>query len=192
MSATPTQIQRMCLLDGPVMPFRIVEGSWCDMCGPVHGGCPGDSIRLVLRFTPSFIGRVSTLLEVETDDGLGTYDVTVLGTGIGPVIGLRSDSGYPGDRRPFTLEMRGVNGMLQGGATLGYEAELTFEPSVVVAQAGERTASGKVIMRGTWSGADSVIGTLPATIVLGRVDSTIVSIDRFIWFDEQGLLSTAI
>ncbi|MBK7576365.1 MAG: choice-of-anchor D domain-containing protein [Ignavibacteria bacterium] len=184
-SATPTQIQRMCLLNGPVMPFRIVEGAGVTCAAPFTVAA-GDSIRLVLRFTPSFIGRVSTLLEVETDDGLGTYDVTVLGTGIGPVIGLRSDSGYPGDRRPFTLEMRGVNGMLQGGATLGYEAELTFEPSVVVAQAGERTAIGKVIMRGTWSGADSVIGTLPATIVLGRIDSTIVSIDRFVWFDEQG------
>lgn len=184
-SASPTQILRMCLLDGPTMPFRIVEGSGVTCAAPFVVA-PGDSIRVVLRFTPSYIGRVSTLLEVETDDGLGTYDVTVLGTGIGPVIGIRSDSGYPGDRRPFTLEMRGVNGMLQGGATLGYEAELSFEPSVIVAQSGERTANGKVIMRGTWSGADSVIGSLPATIVLGRFDSTIVRIDRFVWFDEQG------
>lgn len=184
-SASPTQIVRMCLLDAPGLPFRIVEGAEVS-CATPRVIAPGDSIRLVLRFVPSFIGRVSTLLEVETDDGLGTYDVTVLGTGIGPVIGIRSDSGYPGDKRPFTLEMRGVNGMLQGGATLGFEAELTFEPSVVVPQAGEKTANGTVIMRGTWAGTDSVIGSIPATIVLGRKDSTIISIARFVWFDEQG------
>ncbi|MCX6141333.1 MAG: choice-of-anchor D domain-containing protein [Candidatus Kapabacteria bacterium] len=184
-SPTPTQITSMCLLNNPVMPFRVVE-SLATTCATPYVVAPGDSVRLVLRFAPSLIGRSSTLLEVQTDDGLGTYNVTVLGTGIGPIIGVRSDSGYPGDRRPFTLEMRGVNGPLQGGATLSFEADLSFDASVVVPLSGERKANGSVTMRGVWNSVDSIIGTLPATIVLGRTDSSTVSITRFVWYDEQG------
>ena len=184
-AAGPTTINRCCLLDNSVMPFRIVNGTPA-ICETPFVVLSGDSIVLALRFTPQLFGRVSTILEVETDDGLRPYTISVLGTGIGPVIGIRSDSGFPGDRRPFTLELRGNTGTPQGGATLGYEADVSFDPSVVVPLSGTRITNGMITARGTWSGADSVIGSIPAAIVLGRADSTIVTINRFVWLDEQG------
>ncbi|MBC8125082.1 MAG: choice-of-anchor D domain-containing protein [Candidatus Kapabacteria bacterium] len=183
--AQPTAIRRCCLLNNSVMPFRIVNGI-AIICEAPFTVAPGDSIVLMLRFSPQLIGRVSTVLEIETDDGLGPYVISVLGTGIGPIIGIRSDSGYPGDRRPLTLEMRGQAGTIQGGTTISYEADISFDPSVVVPQAGTRTTNGMITTRGTWSGMDSVIGSIPATIVLGRADSSIVTINRFVWFDDQG------
>lgn len=181
----PTRITRLCLLDSPVMPFRMIEGTE-SVCGSSRVVAQADSIAIILRFTPRLIGRVSTLLEVETDDGLGPYVISVLATGIGPIIVIRSDSGYPGDRRPIVMEMRGVGGALQGGVSLAYEADILFDRSVVVVQNTTSNPDGSISTKGRWGGLDSVIGTVPATIVLGRADSTNVSITRFVWIDDQG------
>jgi len=180
----PTSIKRMCLLNNPAMPFRIVEGAE-NICGIPRVIAKDDTLFISLRFTAQLIGRVSTLLEVETDDQLGPYTITVLGAGIGPTVVVRSDSGFPGDMRPIVMEMRGVQGALVGGVALKYQADLLFDRSVVVAGT-SINANGSISTNGTWNGTDSVIGSLPATIVLGTSDTSLISITRFVWLDEQG------
>jgi WD40 repeat protein len=182
----PTRITRVCLVDAPSLPFAVLDPAPA-LCVAPFTIAPADSIVLTLRFTPVRIGRVTTLLEVETDDGLGPYIVTVTGAGIGPTIAVRSDSGFPGDRVPIVLEMRGTNGAGQGGAALAYEADLRFDRSVLVPDALATNADGTVRIAGAWDAMDTVVARVPARITLGRADSTIITVTRFVWFDDQGV-----
>ncbi len=180
----PVSITSICLVDNPIMPFRTVE-STALLCAPPRMLAASESISLVLRFTPNTIGRTSTFLEITTDDGLEPYAINVSGTGLGPTVAVRSDSGFPGDRRPLTLVMRGATGFVGGGA-LGYAGRLRFDRSVVVPDARSVETDGTLAITGTWTGADSAIAQIPATITLGRADSTVVSLTSFVWLDALG------
>lgn len=180
----PVRITSMCLVDNPIMPFRVVDPTE-QLCAPPRTLAALDSVALPLRFTPSAIGRTSTYLEITTDDGLEPYLINVTGTGLGPTVAVRGDSGFPGDRRPMTLVMRGTNGFV-GGGSLGFAGRLRFDRSVVVPDARSVEADGTLAISGTWTGADSVIAQIPATITLGRADSTVVSLTSFVWLDALG------
>lgn len=180
----PVRITSMCLVDNPIMPFRVVDPTE-QLCAPSRTLAAFDSVALPLRFTPNAIGRTSTYLEITTDDGLEPYVINVTGTGLGPTVAVRSDSGFPGDRRPLTLVMRGATGFVGGGA-LGYAGRLRFDRSVIVPDARSVETDGTLAITGTWTGADSVIAQIPATITLGRADSTAVSLTSFVWLDALG------
>lgn len=180
----PVSITSICLVDNPIMPFRVVDPTE-QLCAAPRTLIAFDSVTLPLRFTPSAIGRTSTYLEITTDDGLEPYVINVTGTGLGPTVTVRSDSGFPGDRRPLTLVMRGATGFVGGGA-LGYSGRLRFDRSVLVPDARSVETDGTLAITGTWTGADSVIAQIPATITLGRADSTVVSITSFAWLNALG------
>jgi hypothetical protein len=180
----PVRISSMCLVDNPIMPFRLLEPTE-QLCAAPRVLPAFDSIVVSLRFTPNAIGRTSTYLEITTDDGLDPYVINVTGTGLGPTVAVRSDSGYPGDRRPITLVMRGASGFV-GGSSLGYAARLRYDRSVVVPDARTTEADGTLALRGTWTGADSIITQVPATITLGRADSSTISLTSFVWLDDGG------
>ena len=180
----PVSISSICLADNPIMPFRIMEPT-AQLCAAPRMLAASESVSLLLRFTPNTIGRTSTYLEITTDDGLEPYVINVTGTGLGPTVAVRSDSGFPGDRRPLTLVMRGATGFV-GGGTLGYAGRLRFDRSVIVPDARSVETDGTLAITGTWTGADSVIAQIPATITLGRADSTVVSLTSFVWLDALG------
>ncbi len=180
----PVRITSMCLVDNPIMPFRVVDPTE-QLCAPLRTLAAFDSVALPLRFTPNAIGRTSTYLEITTDDGLEPYVINVTGTGLGPTVAVRSDSGFPGDRRPITLVMRGATGFVGGGA-LGYAGRLRFDRSVIVPDARSVETDGTLVITGTWTGADSMIAQIPATVTLGRADSTVVSLTSFVWLDALG------
>ena len=180
----PVRISSMCLVDNPIMPFRLLEPTE-QLCAAPRVLPAFDSIVVSLRFTPNAIGRTSTYLEITTDDGLDPYVINVTGTGLGPTVAVRSDSGYPRDRRPITLVMRGASGFV-GGSSLGYAARLRYDRSVVVPDARTTEADGTLALRGTWTGADSIITQVPATITLGRADSSTISLTSFVWLDDGG------
>jgi WD40 repeat protein len=180
----PARISSICLVDNPIMPFRVLEPTE-QLCAAPRALPAFDSIVVSLRFTPNAIGRTSTYLEITTDDGLDPYVINVTGTGLGPTVAVRSDSGYPGDRRPITLVMRGASGFV-GGSSLGYAARLRYDRSVVVPDARTTEADGTLALRGTWTGADSIITQVPATITLGRADSSTISLTSFVWLDDAG------
>jgi hypothetical protein len=180
----PVSISSICLADNPIMPFRIMEPT-AQLCAAPRMLAASESVSLLLRFTPNTIGRTSTYLEITTDDGLEPYVINVTGTGLGPTVAVRSDSGFPGDRRPLTLVMRGATGFVGGGA-LGFAGRLRFDRSVVVPEARSVESDGTLAISGTWTGADSVIAQIPSTITLGRADSTVVSLTSFVWLDALG------
>ena len=180
----PVSISSICLADNPIMPFRIMEPT-AQLCAAPRMLAASESVSLLLRFTPNTIGRTSTYLEITTDDGLEPYAINVTGTGLGPTVAVRSDSGFPGDRRPLTLVMRGATGFVGGGA-LGYAGRLRFDRSVIVPDARSVETDGTLAISGAWTGADSVIAQIPATITLGRADSTVVSLTSFVWLDALG------
>ena len=180
----PVRITSICLVDNPIMPFRVLEPTE-QLCAAPRALPAFDSITVALRFTPSAIGRTSTYLEITTDDGLDPYVINVTGTGLGPTVAVRSDSGYPGDRRPITLVMRGASGFV-GGSSLGYAARLRYDRSVLVPDARTTEPDGTLALRGTWTGADSIITQVPATITLGRADSSTISLTSCVWLDDVG------
>jgi hypothetical protein len=81
--------------------------------------------------------------------------------------------------------MRGASGFV-GGSSLGYAARLRYDRSVVVPDARTTEADGTLALRGTWTGADSIITQVPATITLGRADSSTISLTSFVWLDDGG------
>lgn len=180
----PVRITSICLIDNPIMPFRVVDPTE-QLCAAPRTLAAFDSVALPLRFTPNAIGRTSTYVEITTDDGLEPYMINITGTGLGPTVAVRSDSGFPGDRRPLTLVMRGATGFVGGGA-LGYAGRLRFDRSIVVPDARSTESDGTLAITGIWTGADSIITQIPATMTLGRADSTVVSLASFVWLDALG------
>lgn len=151
---------------------------------------PNAELRIPVRFAPTSIGRANTIIRISTDDGLDPLETLCFATGLGPSISIRSDSGYPGDRRPITLIMNGTAGQLQGNGALQFRASVQYDPTIIVPNGAETVdmlgGLGAATFTGTWNGMDSIVGSVPATIVLGRTDRSSVSLASFTWLDDQG------
>lgn len=158
------------------------------LCGSGSVLQPSSTLSIGLRFTPRFIGRTSTLVQFNTTEATEPLRVLVVATGIGPSVAVKSDSGMPGDKRPVSLVMRGIRGTTMGGTPMGYRASVSYDASVLVAPASvvSRNGLATAMFTGVWNGTDSIIGSLPATMTLGRADSTVVALSEFTWLDDMG------
>lgn len=185
-SSAPVELQNICLAQFPQMPFRIVETSAL-LCATSRWLPPGDSISITLRFSPELIGATSTILSIGTNEGLASYIITVHGIGLGSTVRVRSDSGYPGDKRPITLEIADGGELATSGGTQNFEAELIYDRSVVVVDNMPTNANGSITIRGSWLGLSAQLTQVPATIVLGTADSSNIRINRFTWTDDNGM-----
>lgn len=152
---------------------------------------PSDALTVSMRFAPRYIGRTSTIINIQTTDLVDPQTVLVLANGVGPTVSVRSDSGSPGDQRPITLLMHGLAvGTSGSGTTLHFNATLRYNASMLVTTTTpSRLVNGGIAeaeFQGTWSGTDSIVGALPATMVLGNADSTVVYLTAFTWIDDAG------
>ncbi|MBS1559982.1 MAG: choice-of-anchor D domain-containing protein [Bacteroidetes bacterium] len=183
-ATTPVNIIAACIV-GPDSVQLSLGGVLCSS-GSVLA--PTSTLPIALRFTPRFIGRTSTLVQFNTTEATEPLRALVVATGIGPSVAVRSDSGMPGDKRPLTLVMRGMRGGAGGGTPLRYRASVSYDASMLVTSSStvSRTGLAATSFTGTWNGADSIVGTVPATLTLGRADSTVVALTDFTWLDDMG------
>ncbi len=181
---TPVNIIAACII-GPDSVQLSLGGVLCSS-GSVLA--PTSTLPIALRYTPRFIGRTSTLVQFNTTEATEPLRALVVATGIGPSVAVRSDSGMPGDKRPLTLVMRGMRGGATGGTPLRYRASVSYDASILVTSSStvSRTGLATTSFTGTWNGADSIVGTVPATLTLGRADSTVVALTDFTWLDDMG------
>jgi WD40 repeat protein len=181
---TPVNVVAACII-GPDSVQLSLGGVLCSSGSVLT---PASTLSIALRYTPRYIGRTSTLVQFNTTEATEPLRALVVATGIGPSIAVRSDSGMPGDKRPLTLVMRGIRSASTGGAPMNYRATLSYDASMLVTSSStvSRTGLAYATFTGTWSGTDSIVGTLPATLTLGRADSTVVALTDFTWLDDTG------
>jgi len=182
---TPVNVVAACII-GPDSVQLSLSGVLCSS-GSVLS--PTSTLSIALRYTPRYIGRTSTLVQFNTTEATEPLRALVVATGIGPSVAVRSDSGMPGDKRPLTLVMRGTRGATAGGTPMSYRASVSYDASILVAPSStvSRTGLATATFTGTWNGTDSIIGSLPATMTLGRADSTVVALTDFTWLDDAGV-----
>lgn len=182
-AATPVNITRVSLEGPDTRQFTMSSVAPLTLT-------PNAELRIPVRFAPTMIGRANTIMRITTDDGLDPLETLCFATGLGPSIAVRNDSGYPGDRRPITLIMTGSAGRVQGSGSLRFRASVQYDPTIIVPAGADMVdvlgGLGAATFTGTWNGADSVVGSVPATIVLGRSDQSTVSLTSFTWLDDQG------
>lgn len=183
-ASTPVNIIAACII-GPDSVQLSLGGVLCSSGSFL---APTSTLPIALRYTPRFIGRTSTLVQFNTAEATEPLRALVVATGIGPSVTVRSDSGMPGDKRPLTLVMRGMREGAAGGTPLRYRASVSYDASMLVTSSStvSRTGLATTSFTGTWNGADSIIGSSPATMTLGRADSTTVALTDFTWLDDTG------
>jgi len=181
---TPVVVSSACIIGPDSLQLSLGGG----VCGAGTTVQPASTMSIPLRYAPRYIGRTSTLVQFNTTETTEPLRALVVATGIGPSVGVRSDSGMPGDKRPLTLIMRGMRGAGTSGAPLRYRASIAYEASMLVASNSTVSRNGlaTATLTGTWSGTDSIVGALPATLTLGRADSTVVALTEFTWLDDMG------
>jgi WD40 repeat protein len=152
---------------------------------------PGQEWEMDLRFEPSVVGRTSGILEFHYD-GVGSPAIVQLfGEGIGTEIyseiTVDQYTQQAGEEFIIDLQMTESENMDSLGAPRDFEAELSYNGSIVYFEEGicDNGFDCKLNIAGTWDGVSENIYSIPAVATLGNTEFTDIEITDFEWKDSQ-------
>jgi len=182
-STTPITIDDTKLLSPDIEQFEILSG------GGNFTLNAGDERPVTAKFKPKFVGRTSGRIGFEYN-GVGSPAIAQLfGSGIGGLVYVPNDSGYPGDRKSIRLVLANVKPEGIASIASKFRATIRLKNSLVAPLDGSSTIiqndSMYITVNGT-IGTTTELAQIPIIVGLGAIEYTYIDIVEFRLEDNNG------
>lgn len=182
-STSPISIDDTQLLSPDVEQFEILSG------GGSFTLNAGEERPVTAKFKPKFGGRTSGRIGFEYN-GVGSPAIAQLfGTGIGGLVYVPNDSGYPGDRKSIRLVLANVKPEGIASIASKFRATIRLKNSLVAPLDGSNTIiqndSMYITVNGT-IGTTTELAQIPIIVGLGTVEYSFIDIIDVILTDDAG------
>jgi hypothetical protein len=182
-STTPITIDDTKLLSPDIEQFEILSG------GGNFTLTSGEERLVSVRFKPIYGGRTSGRIGFDYN-GVGSPAIAQLfGTGIGGLVYVPNDSGYPGDRKSIRIVLTNVKPEGIASIASKFRATLRLKTTIVAPIDGSNTIIQNDSMYITVTGnigTTSELARIPIIVGLAQVEYTYIDIVDFMLEDTNG------
>ena len=146
--------------------------------------------KLTLQFKPRYSGRTSGRIGFEYNGVGSPAEAQLFGTGIGGLVSVPSDSGYPGDKLNISMVLENIKPESIQAIASRFSALLKFQNTILTPQDLSKIQNTSndtvsVFVEGVIANSN-VLVELPVDVGLGSVVETDIEISDFTLYDQSG------